>query len=143
MDCSSGPADLALNNAFRLNILIELIKRLQILYDIWCRYGIHLRERFKDSINLDWPDFAEMMGGVGVWHIYGHIMECYGRWSTIYARHFGIVDGEILETLWSILNQILESCRGMSLANREEVISLYESDSNLRKIVNMGKYLFP
>ena len=78
------------------------------------------------------------MGGVGVWHIYGHVFECYGRFSTLYARHTGIIDGEILETLWSILNRILESCRGMSLAHREEVISLYMSDSNNRKIVDMG-----
>ena len=87
-----------------------------------------------------WPEFAELMGGVGVWHIYGHIFECYGRWSTLYHRQCGIVDGEILETLWSILNQILESCRGMSLASREEVISLYESDSNFRKIIGMGEW---
>ena len=88
-----------------------------------------------------WPEFAELMGGVGVWHIYGHVFECYGRWSTTYHRHCGIVDGEILETLWSILNQIMESCRGMSLASREEVISLYQSDSNFRKVINMGTRL--
>ena len=136
---SSGPTDLALNHAFRLNIVLDLIMRLQILYDIWCRYGLHLLERFRRS-HFNWPDFVEVIGGVGVWHIYGHITECTGRWSTLYARHCGIVDGEILETLWSVLNQMLESCRGMSLANREEVISMFESDSNFRKIIGMGKH---
>lgn len=90
---------------------------------------------------MSWPEFAEVMGGVGVWHIYGHVFECYGRWSNLYARRCGIVDGEILETLWSILNSILESCRGMSLANREEVISMFQSDSNLKKTLSMGQYL--
>ena len=90
---------------------------------------------------MKFPKFTEIMGGVGVWHIYGHISECYGRWSNLYARRTGIVDGEILETLWSILNSILESCRGRSLANREEVISLFQSDSNLRKTLNMGELL--
>ncbi|KZV59296.1 hypothetical protein PENSPDRAFT_555044, partial [Peniophora sp. CONT] len=75
-----------------------------LLYDIWCRYGAHLKERFDRSPNVTWPEFREVMGGVGVWHIYGHIFQCYGRWSNRYARHCGIVDGEILETLWSILN---------------------------------------
>ena len=79
------------------------------------------------------------MGGVGVWHIFGHVAECYGRYSTLYSRHTGIVDGEILETLWSILNAILESCRGMSLAHREEVINLFQSDSNLKKTLKMGQ----
>ncbi|KZV62306.1 hypothetical protein PENSPDRAFT_591598, partial [Peniophora sp. CONT] len=135
---ASNPADVALNNVFKINTDAELIDRIQLLYDIWCRYGAHLRERFDGSPNVSWPKFREVMGGVGVWHIYGHIFQCYGRWSNLYARHCGIVDGEILETLWSVLNQILESCRGMSLANREEVITMFQSDSNLRKTLNMG-----
>lgn len=89
---------------------------------------------------MSWPKFAEVMGSVGVWHIYGHVFQCYGRYSNQYARHTGIVDGEILETLWSLLNDILQSCRGMSLASREEVISMFQSDINLRKTLNMGKY---
>lgn len=113
--------------------------RIQLLYDIWCRYGIHLRERFNRSPNVTWPEFVEVMGGVGVWHIYGHVFECFGRYSNLYARRCGIVDGEILETLWSVLNIILDSCRGMSLANREEVISMFESDSNFRKTLKMGE----
>ena len=128
-----------MNNVFKLNVDVELVDRLQLLYDIWCRYGVHLRERFKRSPNMDFPEFAEVLGSVGVWHIYGHIFECYGRWSNLYARRTGIVDGEILETLWSILNDILESCCGMSLAHREEVINLFQSDSNLKKTLAMGK----
>ncbi|VDC00896.1 unnamed protein product [Peniophora sp. CBMAI 1063] len=57
--------------------------------------------------------------------------------SNLYARRTGIVDGEILETLWSVLNQILEFCWGMSLANREEVITMFESDSNHHKNLAM------
>ena len=134
------PADLALNCVYDLYVDVELVRRIQLLYDIWCRYGIHLRERFSKNTNLSWPDFAEVMGSVGVWHIYGHIFECYGRYSTLYSRHTGIIDGEILETLWAILNSILESCRGMSLAHREEVISLFQSDINLRKTLDMGEW---
>ncbi|VDB99537.1 unnamed protein product [Peniophora sp. CBMAI 1063] len=134
---ASGPADVALNNTFKLNTDPEVVDRLQLFYDIWCRYGVHLRERFNRTPNVSWPEFAEVLGSVGVWHIYGHVFECYGRWSSLYARHCGIVDGEILETLWSVLNQILETCRGMSLAHREEVISMFESDSNHRKNLNM------
>ncbi|VDB96079.1 unnamed protein product [Peniophora sp. CBMAI 1063] len=138
---ASGPADVALNNTFKLNTDVELVDRLQLFYDIWCRYGIHLKERFNRSPNMTWPQFREVLGSVGVWHIYGHVFECYGRWSNLYSRQTGIVDGEILETLWSVLNQILQSCRGMSLANREEVISMFESDSNHRKNLAMADTL--
>ncbi|VDC03262.1 unnamed protein product [Peniophora sp. CBMAI 1063] len=136
-----GPADLALSKIFEVCTDAERVRRIQILYDIWCQYGKHLRERFDKSPHLSWPEFEEVMGGVGVWHIFGHVFECYGRYSTQYARHTGIVDGEILETLWSILNGILESCRGMSLAHREEVITLFQSDSNLRKTLDMADTL--
>lgn len=75
---------------------------------------------------------------MGVWHIYGHVLECFSRFSPLYAYRCGIVDGEIVETLWSILNNILGSCRGMSLAHREETINFKISDMNSKKIVKSG-----
>ncbi|VDC02771.1 unnamed protein product [Peniophora sp. CBMAI 1063] len=75
--------------------------------------------------------------GVGVWHIYGHALDCFRRFSPSYSPRAGIVDGEILETLWSLLNGILQSCRGMSLAAREEKINMHMNDINYRKIVEM------
>lgn len=107
---SQKPTDRALNNAFRIYILIALISRIQFFYDIWCQYGAHLRDRFARNTDLSWPAFTEVIGAVGVWHIFGHIHECMGRFSSLYARHTGIADGEILETLWAMLNKILESC---------------------------------
>lgn len=80
------------------------------------------------------------MLGVGVWHIYGHVLECFSRFSPLYAYRCGIVDGEIVETLWSILNHILGSCRGMSLAHREETLNFKMSDMNWKKIVKSGSF---
>ncbi|VDC03130.1 unnamed protein product [Peniophora sp. CBMAI 1063] len=134
---ASEPTDIALDNTLCLHTDLSISERLQLLYDIWCRYGIHLKECFEQNKHLTWPQFSEVLGSVGVWHIYGHVFECVGCYSMLYSRHTGIVDGEILETLWSILNGILESCRGMSLASRKEVISMFQSDSNHRKNLKM------
>ena len=141
--CSQKPTDLALKKVFDMCVDLKLVDRIQLLYDIWCRYGVHLKERYQRNFKMSFPAFAEVMGSVGVWHIYGHVFECFGRYSNLYSRHTGIIDGEILESLWSILNEILESCRGMSLAHREEVISLFQSHSNLRKTLDMGMQGLP
>ncbi|VDB90254.1 unnamed protein product [Peniophora sp. CBMAI 1063] len=133
---SMDPVDKSLDSAFHQSITSQ-ITRAQLLYDIWCRYGVHLQKRFKHS-GLQWPKFRKLLQGVGVWHLYGHVFECHLRFSPSYSPRSGIVDGEILETLWSLLNAILQSCRGMSLAAREEKINMHMNDINYRKITGMG-----
>ncbi|VDB96059.1 unnamed protein product [Peniophora sp. CBMAI 1063] len=131
------PVDYSLNNAFRVCDFSK-IRRLQILYDINCQYSVHLEERFK-AAGYSWPHLQHLLLGVGVWHIYGHILECFSRFSPLYAYRCGVVDGEIVETLWSVLNEILGSCRGMSLAHREEVINFKVRDMNWKKIGKAGE----
>jgi hypothetical protein len=131
--------DFALDRAIKQNTNPQKIGRLQLLYDIMCIYGVHLEDRFKKLAHLDWPQFREFIRCVGVWHIYAHIPKCYGRYSPLYALHTGIVDGEILETLWSLLNNVTQSCRSMSLANREETINFHMNDINWKKTVEMSK----
>ncbi|VDC00266.1 unnamed protein product [Peniophora sp. CBMAI 1063] len=136
---AAHPVDLSLSTAFE-HTITKQIRRVQLLYDIWCRYGVHLRKRFQYS-GLEWPEFRELLQGVGVWHIYGHVFECYRRFAPIYSPRAGIVDGEILETLWALLNSILQSCRGMSLAAREEKINMHMNDVNHGKIIRMVETL--
>ncbi|KZV61563.1 hypothetical protein PENSPDRAFT_567339, partial [Peniophora sp. CONT] len=133
------PVDHSLCKAFE-HTITEQIRRAQLLYDIWCRYGVHLKERFRHS-GLEWPEFRELLQGVGVWHIYGHVFDCYRRFAPLYSPRAGIVDGEILETLWALLNSILQSCRGMSLAAREEKINMHMNDVNHGKIIRMVESL--
>jgi hypothetical protein len=54
----------------------------------------------------------------------------------------GHVDGEILETLWSQLNLISGSTRGMSTSHRQEVLDDHMNDSNWKKLVKIGKVAF-
>ncbi|KAI0277315.1 hypothetical protein BC826DRAFT_976643, partial [Russula brevipes] len=96
----------------------EQIPRLLLLYDIMCQWGIHAKQRF--ALNgLSMPKVNEILRGVGIWH------------------HIGLVDGEILETLWSLLNQVSESCQTMSLASREETINFHMNDINRKKNMEM------
>ncbi len=67
---------------------------------------------------------------------HGHKDECLYRFATTYIAGVGIVDGEILESLWSLLNRISRSCRGMTTAHRAEVIDDHMGDSNWKKTIN-------
>jgi Kyakuja-Dileera-Zisupton transposase len=50
-----------------------------------------------------------------------------------------MIDGEILETLWSILNSISPSMRTASLAHRSEVLDDHMNDSNWKKTVSISE----
>lgn len=123
-----------------LNLDRRISVRLFLGYDIWCQYGVHLLERFRRFAHLSFPDFLEELTGiVGAWHIYAHVRACFGRFSGLYVWGLGMVEFEIVETVWSLLNLVTDSCRNMSRANREETINFHMNDMNLKKIRNLGE----
>ena len=74
-----------------------------------------------------------------MFHIHGHQDACFFRFATIFIKGTGIIDGEILETLWSTLNSISPSMQTASLAHRLEVLNDHMNDSNWKKIVSIGE----
>ena len=129
-----------MNGAIRFNITKRISRRIALGYDVWCQYGVHFLSRFKKFDHLKWPTYLEELTGiVGAWHIFAHVRECFGRFSGRYVWGIGIIDMEILETLWSLLNMITESCRNMSRANREETINFHMNEMNLKKICDLGE----
>lgn len=54
----------------------------------------------------------------------------------------GQVDGEIMETLWSVLDEVAGLTQGMSVAHRQEVLDDYMNDSNWKKVTRIGMNLF-
>lgn len=124
----------------RLNLSPLFSRRLVLGYDIWCQYGVHLLERFRRNPHLSWPEYLEELTGVvGAWHIFAHVRECFGRFSGMYVWGIGIIEMEILETLWSLINMMTEATRSMSRANREETINFYINDMNLKKNQNLSE----
>jgi hypothetical protein len=49
------------------------------------------------------------------------------------------VEGKILETLWSGLDQVAGLTQAMSIAHCQEVLDDYMNDSNWHKIIQMGR----
>jgi hypothetical protein len=83
----------------------------------------------------------EITGAVGKWHLAAHIVECFSKFSLNFVEGAGQVDGEIMETLWSPLDEVSGLTQAMSVAHRQEVLDAYMNDSNWRKIVRIGESL--
>ncbi|KAI6006503.1 hypothetical protein F5J12DRAFT_782792 [Pisolithus orientalis] len=58
--------------------------------------------------------------GIGLWHVHGHCTECFAQYAPNFIVGAGQVDGEIMETLWSSLNIISPSARGMATPHQQE-----------------------
>ena len=52
----------------------------------------------------------------------------------------GQIDGEIMETLWSLFNKFAIMARAMTKAHREEILNDHMRDVNWKKIVGMGEF---
>lgn len=111
-------------------------------YDIACQWSIKFEERVNNSKYLSIPQHLKIIPAVGKFHLGAHVPECFPFFSLNFIHGAGQQDGEILETLWSSLNQVSGSIRAMSKAHRHEVLDDYMRDSNWKKLVGIGKYFF-
>jgi hypothetical protein len=123
---------LATTNIGRLVLVLHI-------YDITCQYCIHLLERIRQSEHLNIPDHVQLLHAIGLFHVHGHKDECLYRWATNYVPGAGVVDGEVLETLWSVLNTVSSATRTASLAHRTEILDDHMNDSNWKKMQHIGK----
>jgi hypothetical protein len=112
-----------------------------IVYDICCQWSIHFRQRVSESEFLELYDSLEIIGAVGKWHLAAHIPECFPKFSLNFVEGAGEVDGEILETLWSRLDEVAGMAQAMSIAHHQEVIDEHMNDSNWQKILQLRKHL--
>ena len=109
-----------------------------VMYDIMCQYGVHLSERMDKSPELILDKSLELRTGIGLFHIHGNQNLCLPRYSLSYIPGAKQVDGEIIETLWALLNNISQSICGMSLAHQQEVLDAHMNHSNWKKMVRIG-----
>ena len=95
--------------------------------------------RFRGNPFLSWPEGLEMVWAIGLFHVHGHVDQCYAWFTLSFVLGVGQVDGEILETLWSVLNISGPVTRRQTAANRQETLDDHMNDSNWKKIVGIGE----
>ncbi|KAI0257867.1 hypothetical protein BC834DRAFT_976573 [Gloeopeniophorella convolvens] len=98
-----------------LNYNMDGIPIAVISYDIMCQYCVNLLKRIDENALLSIPEALKL--------------------------RYVIVDGEIIETLWSILNNISRSTRGMSLVHRAEVLDAHMNYSNWKKLIKTVPFM--
>jgi hypothetical protein len=74
---------------------------------------------------------------IGQFHIHGHQEDCFPKYTPNFIPGIGQVDGEIIETLWSQLNEVSGSTRSMSTFHRRETLNDHMNDSNWKKLLRM------
>lgn len=114
---------------------VDGIPQVVLLYDIACQYCIHFMERNTGKL----PDRTKFDRAVGVFHLRGHNRECGNNYSPVFILGIGIVSGEILETVWAVLNAVSPSVCTASQATRVELLDNHLSDMNWRKILATGE----
>jgi len=69
-----------------------------------------------------------------------HVVECFPKYSLNFIKGMGQVDGEILETLWSMTNKVAGTTRAMGKSHQTEVLDDNMHDSNQKKWTRIGKF---
>lgn len=137
--------DYSMCNAFRM--VHPAVNEAVALYDVMCQWSKKFPLRMQSSPSLQsciahLPGDFRMVKGIGLFHIHGHQASCLPRYSPDFIQGVGIVDGEIIETLWSGLNEVTRGTRGMSGGHRQEVIDDHMGYSNWMKLVRISQYQF-
>ena len=124
---------------------IPAILLLLLLYDIMCQYWINFLFRTQNAAAipgltslLKMRDNISIKCGIGLFHVHGHIKECYSRYAPTFIDGAGMIDSEIIETLWHILNDTATSARAMSWSHRQEYLDIHMGDSNWKKLTRIG-----
>ena len=79
-------------------------------------------------------DSLKIISAVGKWNLAAHIPACFPKFTLNFIEGASQVDGEVLETLWSGLEEVAGLAQAMSWVHHQDTINDYMSDSNWQKI---------
>ncbi|KAK7680044.1 hypothetical protein QCA50_016990 [Cerrena zonata] len=117
---------------------ISFLLLFMLMYDIMCQWFPNFLSRLSAVQTLiKLRDGLALKCAIGLFHVHGHIKQCYPRYASTFIRGAGIVDGKIIETLWHILNDTASSARSMSWYHRQEYLDCHMADSNWKKLTRM------
>jgi hypothetical protein len=117
------------------------IVQLLMVYDIMCQYWVNFQKRLKRNMDtLTFKKFQKVCVAVGKFHLGAHVHKCFWEYSLNFIVGSGQIDGEIMETLWSLFNKFAVMGRAMSKWHRREILNDHMRDVNWKKTVGMSEY---
>uniref|UniRef100_A0A7M5WQJ1 Uncharacterized protein n=2 Tax=Clytia hemisphaerica TaxID=252671 RepID=A0A7M5WQJ1_9CNID len=106
-----------------------------VIYDIACVLKLHLKKK-----NTFWK-YKDFKFGIPVFHSYGHRGGCQVKNSIRRLDTFGLMDGELMERLWSYLRSFSKITKEMTPAHRTDLLSDALMHFGSKKMSGIGKYL--
>ncbi|KAF8240651.1 hypothetical protein L208DRAFT_1514834, partial [Tricholoma matsutake] len=85
---------------------------------------------------LSIPEGLKITGAIGDF-VVGHVDDCLPRYTLVYVPGSGVIDGEIVETLWAVLNKTSRSAKGVTMAHRNEILDDHMNHLNWKKPIGM------
>uniref|UniRef100_A0A7M5XEG6 Uncharacterized protein n=1 Tax=Clytia hemisphaerica TaxID=252671 RepID=A0A7M5XEG6_9CNID len=99
----------------------------------------------EDTISLQKKNtlmkYRDFKFGIPVFHSYGHRGDCQVKNSIRRLETFGLMDGELMERLWSYLRSFSKITKEMTPAHRTDLLSDALLHFGSKKMSGIGKYL--
>ena len=94
-----------------------------LYYDIMCQYWVNMKRNLAGNPFLSLPvGLTNISRAIGLFHVHGHKDKCFARYASTFIPGVGIVDGEIIKTLWEPLNHIAPSTWKVTPEHHQEII---------------------
>ena len=77
--------------------------------NIACKWYKKFQHCMAESPYLNISFGLEILHAIGDFHIKGHVKDCYPQYSLRFIEGAGLINGKIMETLWSMLNDVSQS----------------------------------
>ncbi|KAI0038755.1 hypothetical protein FA95DRAFT_1505108, partial [Auriscalpium vulgare] len=106
-----------------------------VSYDINCQYMVNFLRRISDSKFMSFPKGVDIRAVIPLWHIHAHQKKCLAQFSPSFMTLCRQLCGEVIETLWSYLNDLSSSARGSTTSGRQEILDDAMNNSNWMKLV--------
>jgi hypothetical protein len=116
------------------------LSQVLLVYDVNCQYSKNLLKRVSEGRYLSINERLTILFAIGLFHVHGHQDSCFARYALTFVEGAGMSAGEILESLWHVINEAAGPTSMMTLANREETLDAHINDSNWKKLINLGDY---
>ena len=93
-----------------------------LIYNVCCQWVLHFKEIVAKGEFLSLWEHFKLTPVVGKFHLGAHIKECFYKYSLNFIEGSGQIDGEIMETLWFIMDKVSCMTRSMSWAHQQEML---------------------
>ncbi|QRV96840.1 hypothetical protein RhiJN_24858 [Ceratobasidium sp. AG-Ba] len=112
-----------------------------ITYDIWCHWIVNFHKHAKNlPYVLTLPPDLDITGGIPKFHLPGHDVSCYVRYSLDNTQYVGWMEGEGPEGVWSHLNQHSGSTSEQGPGVHTNTINSLAYDWNWEKMIGMASH---